>query len=143
MAIKVGKGRSEVTIDGALGEDLEAELRGILGPVVDEMEAEANRILQEEIGPKWPVKSGKSRDAWTTSLRVQPGELSVEVVLSNPYNYTRYIKSTKVGEKEDATRIRSPLSVHVRKPAKAAVKELAQRLPDVIARALEEGVLDG
>ena len=143
MAIKVGKGRSEVTIDGALGEELEAELRSLLGPVVDEMEEEANRILRDEIAPNWPVKSGKSRDAWTSTLRVQPGELSVEVVLSNPYNYTRYIKSTKLGEKEDATRIRSPLSVHVRKPARKAARDLADRLPDVIARALEEGILDG
>lgn len=141
MSIKVGKGRSEVTISGALGDEIEAELRSILGPVADEMQAQADRIIEEEINPNWPVKSGKTRDAWATSLRVQPGEFTVEVVLRNPHTYTRYIKSTKVGRSEDATRIRSPLQVHVRKPARAAVKELARSLPDVIARAIDAGVM--
>ena len=143
MPIKVGKGRSEVTISGSLGDDLEEELRSILGPVADEMQREADRILEEEIGRKWPVKSGKTRDAWETALRVQPGELVVEIVLSNPIKYTRYINSTRLAKTKDAVRPRSPLVVHVRKPARIAAKQLRQSLPLIIAQALEDGVLSG
>jgi len=141
MPVKVGKGRSEVTISGALGDDLEAEIRAILGPVADAMQAEADAILKEEVGEKWPVKSGKSRGAWVTTLRVQPDSMLVEIVLSNPFAYTRYIRSTRVGRNNDATRRRKPLQVHVRKPSRAAVKSLKKSLPGIIAQALEDGVL--
>jgi len=141
MSIKVGKGRSEVTITGPLADDLEAEIRALLGPVADEMQAEADAILQDEIDVNWPVKSGKSRDAWTTTLRVHPDSMLVEIVLSNPYPYTRYIRSTRVGSMEDATRPRSPLTAHVRKPSSAATRKLKKTLPGVLARAIEAGIL--
>lgn len=136
--IKVGKGRAEVTITGALADDLERELRELLGPLAEEMQREADRILQEEILPNWPVKSGRSRDGWKTSLRVHPGSFEVEVVIFNEHDYARYIKSTRVGERENATRIRSPFQEHVRKPVRAAEKELATRMADVLAAHLQE-----
>lgn len=142
MAIKVGKGRSEVTITGALADDLERELRQLLGPVADELQREADRILQEEILPNWPVKTGQSRDGWKTSLRVHPDSFEVEVVIFNDLDYTRYVKSTRVGAKKDATRLRSPFQEHVRKPVLAAEKQLATRLAEVLASHLQE-VLNG
>lgn len=136
MALRVGKGKSMVTIEGALADGLEAELRTALGPVGDAMQAEADRIVREAKAD-WPVKSGRSRDAWRTDLRIHPGSFEVDVYISNPYSYTRYVKSTKVGKEDDATRLRSPFQTLVRKPARAADKELAKVLPSIIARALE------
>lgn len=143
MAIKFGKGRAEVEITGALADGLERELLAALGPVGDELMRTADRILRDEILPNWPVASGKSRDAWRKSLRVQPGEFRVEVVLSNPFEWTRYLKSTKVGEKDNATRLRSPLVKHVREPARASEAALKTAIPEIIARALNGEVPRG
>lgn len=135
MAIKVGKGRAEVTIEGSIADNLEREIRGLLGPVVDAMDAEADKILAN-IQKEWPVKTGKSRDAWAKFLRVQPSTFIVEVVLSNPYDYVRYVKSTKVGSDDNATRLRSPLQTLVRKPAREAEKALKTELPAILAKRL-------
>lgn len=143
MSVTVGKGRSAITIDGPIAEDLTDELNRLLGPVLVALQAKADHILAEDIGEKWPVKSGKTKRAWTTRLRVQPDSSLVEVILVNPLKYTRYIKSTKVGTTKDATRIRSPLVTNVRKPARAALKELKVELPVLLAQAIEREVLDG
>lgn len=139
--LKVGKGKSEVTLTGPLADGLERELREALGPVGEEMQREADRILQEEILPTWPVKSGRSRDAWKTALRVHPGSFEVEVTIFNDFDYSRYIKSTRVGEQQDATRIRSPFAV-ARKAVRAAEKQLAERLAEVLAGHIQ-GALNG
>ena len=141
MAIKVGKGRSEVTITGALADGIERELRGILGPVADELDREADAIL-DRLEDEWPVKTGRSAEAWTKTLRVQPGSFEVDVAIANPFRYVRYIKSSKVGAKDDATRVRSPLTTLVRRPARAATKRLRDTLPPILAKHLQE-VLDG
>lgn len=138
MAIKVGRGRTEVTITGALADGLEAELREALGPVGTTMQEEADAILKAAKAA-WPVKSGESRDSLKTALRVHPGEFKVEVQLYSPLAYVRYVKSTKVGDKEDAVRNRSPFQDLLRKPAREAEKKLATVLPGVIGRALSGG----
>ena len=138
MAIKVGRGRAEVTITGALAADLERDFRRLLGPVADAMQAEADAIIKNEIKPSWPIKSGKSRAGWATLLRVDPSSSIVEIVLSNPERYVRYISSTKVGKKADSTRVRSPLVAHVRKPAAKARRVLAKRtLPALLAAGIQ------
>ena len=124
-------------IEGALADSIEAEVRDLLGPVADRLQDEADRILAEA-REQWPVKTGKSRDGWETVLTLQPGTWEVEVSMLNPVEHTRYIKSTKVGESDDATRVRSPMQAHVRKPALDAKKVLKRDLPELLARALED-----
>ena len=141
MAIKFGKGRSTVTISGALGDDIEAELRSILGPVADEMQREADRIMDEEIRPKWPINTGASLAAWKTYLRIQPDSFKVEIVLLNDLPYTNKIKSSKVGDRDDATRYRSPTTVLVRKPATLARRRLIKAIPELLAKHLSDEVL--
>lgn len=138
--IRVGKGRSSVSIDGPLGESLERELRMVLGPVADAMQASADNLLSHARS-QWPVRSGQSRDAWTTTLTVIPDSLTVEVSMVNPHTYVRYLKSTRVGKTQDATRLRSPLQALVKRPARQATRELMADLPLVLARALNDGVL--
>ena len=141
MTIKIGKGKASVTIEGPLAEDLERELRSILGPVADEIDREAEAIMAK-IKAEWPVKSGKSRDSWSTALRVIPDSFCVDAAITSDVEYVRYMKSTKVGRKNDSVRIRSPLQTLVRAPSRAAAKALRERLPAVLARHLSD-VLDG
>jgi hypothetical protein len=139
--IKFGRGRTEVTIEGPAAAELEAAVRDALGPVSDELDRQAARIHADEIEPNWPVKTGDSLSKWERVLRIQPESFEVEVVFSHPYRWVRYLRSTKVGERENATRVRSPLSTHVRTPVRAAKRELKKILPGLIARALESGAL--
>lgn len=135
MAIKVGKGKAEVTITGVLADGLEAQLREALGPVGDTIDGVAGRI-QATAKADWPVKSGRSRDAITRSLRVHPDAFLVESVIYSDVPYAYYIISTKIGTKNDSLRPRSPFQELLRKPAKAATSELKTTLPEVIGRAL-------
>jgi len=136
--IKVGKGRCEVTIDGALASSLETELREALGPVGTTMQSAADGILKDARAD-WPVKSGKSKASLADSLRVHPDSFQVEVVLYSPLSYVRYIKSTKVGSKDESVRDRSPFQDLLRKPAREAEKTLAKTLPGVVGKALTGG----
>ena len=136
MAIRVGRGKSAVSIDGPLGESLEAELRHILGPVADHLQATADRVLADA-QKAWPVRSGQSRDAWTTTLTVVPDSLRVEVSLVNPHTYVRYLKSTRVGRVQDAARLRSPRQALVKGPARRATRDLMADLPAIMGVALE------
>ena len=139
--IRVGRGRSAVIIEGVLAGELDRELRKLLGPVADRMQKEADSII-EDARKVWPIKTGKSRDSWETVLTVLPGTFEVEVSMLSDLKYTRYIRSTKEGTKDLATRLRSPLQAHVRKPARASKKVLKKELPAILGRALQE-VMDG
>lgn len=140
--IRVGRGRTAVMIEGVLAEGLDRELRKLLGPVADRLQEEADRIL-DDARKVWPVKTGKSRDSWETVLTVLPGTFEVEVSMLSDLKYTRYIQSTKEGDKDLATRLRSPLQEHVRKPARASKKVLKKELPAILGRALQEVIDDG
>ena len=135
--IRVGKGRSAVMIDGPLADGLEKQIRELLGPVAVKMQEEADAIVAKAQS-EWPVgnQGTRSRDAFYTALTVIPGTFRVEVSVINTAPYTRYIKSTKVGKADDATRIRSPLQTLVAKPARAVTRLLKKELPAILAAAL-------
>jgi hypothetical protein len=140
VAIRVGRGRSAVTITGPLADGIERDLRQILGPVTDVMERAAEEVLNDSIRPNWPVKSGDSLKAWDTRLQVEPGQWKVAVELYNPLKYTRYIKSTKRGRRRDAVRVRSPLQKDALRPARAKLKEIKPQLIDALAKGLTEAL---
>lgn len=131
-----------MTITGALADDLEREVMELLGPMGERLQDEADAIL-EEAKKNWPRKTGRSAEAWRTELTVNPGTWEVEVSMLNSADHTKYIKSTKVGTKDDATRIRSPLQEHVRKPARASKKQLKRDLPELLAKAIEDAWTKG
>lgn len=146
MAISVGRGRSNVRFDGPLaaaGKEIEREIRDLLGPVLDECEREAIRVLRDEVYRNWPIRStdknprGKSIQAFETELRLLPGQLIVEVIIRNRLNYVWYIKSTKKLSKPDAVRVRSPWQEHVRKPARVSLRRLRSDLPAMLSRHLD------
>ena len=140
--IRVGRGRTAVMIEGALAGELDRELRKLLGPVADRMQQEADQIIRDARSV-WPIKTGRSRDSWETVLTVLPGTFEVEVSMLSDLKYVRYILSTKVLTVDLATRRRSPLQAHVRKPARAAERVLKKELPAILGRALQEVIDDG
>ena len=133
--IRVGKGQSAVMIDGPLADGLEKQIRELLGPVAVKMQEEADLILTEA-QREWPVDSGKSKKGFFTALTVTPGSFRIEVSIINKTPYTWFIKSTKVGKEEDATRIRSPLQTLVAKPSRKVTRRLKKELPAILAAAL-------
>ena len=142
--VQLKRGRQTWTLEQPSAQEVEAELRAALGPVIDRMQAEADAIIANEVLPNWPVKTGTSRAAWTTGLRVDEAKYLLEVVLINAARtkrgqaYVRHIMSAKVGKKEDATRIRSPLAAHGRKPARTARARLWREIPAMLARKVGE-----
>lgn len=134
--IRVGRGRSAVTIEGPDAAEIEQTIRRILGPVADEIQAEADRIIEEEIRPNWPQDSGRSLDGFTTALQLDPGEFRVSVAIINEVPYIRFIRSTKVGTDDNATRLRSPIVAHVRRPVRAAERALGRRLVEILEKHL-------
>jgi hypothetical protein len=162
--IRVGKGRSEVIIDGVLAEGLLAELRDALGAELYDVMAGEGRRLTESARSTWPVFTGRSRDALSYDVRVVSGRHTVETVVST-LGYARYIKSSKIrtvetfkktrawlpavadivfspemGQGPDpidyAKRIRSPLT-ELRQATYASRKLLAPKLRDAFAASLQ------
>lgn len=141
--IRYGKGRASVWLEGALAENIEFELRRALGPVYDELEKAADQVLVDA-RKAWPVRTGDSRDGFFTTLTIHGHGWELTVSIMNRYEYTRYIRSTKLGKRRDATRIRSPSSVHVVRPSRKAARRLAKHvLPGLLKSILEREVLDG
>ena len=141
--IKVGKGRSEVTITGALAVEIDAEIREILGPVADEMQDVIDQKL-DEARAVYPELTGAARKSLKSALRVDPGSFTIEVIaFSQGIRYTFFIKSTKVRRRQDMVRLRSPFVEHVRKPVIASRQFLLERLPQILADTINDGALSG
>lgn len=135
--IRVGRGRSAVTIDGPLAEGLEREIRDALGPLAGHLQKEADGILAKA-REDWPVRTGKSRDAFKTMLQVEPGTFKVSVHIGNAAPYAKYIKSTKEGRKRDAARLRSPLQALIIKPVRRRRKDRAKELVAILAAGINK-----
>lgn len=141
--VKIKSGRSWATVSGPAAAELEAAVRAAMGPAIARVEAEMERVKREHIAQDWPVRTGKSRDAWEIVVKIDPARFKAEVSLDNPYEYVRYLKSTKEGKDQDATRLRSPLQTDVRKPVTEAKKTLSPEIGKILADYLNGKVFDG
>jgi len=155
-------GDVEIELDGALEGMADQILQGAPGIVSRAMEAEADAIKAEALAT-WPVRSGKSRDAFRVTTRLDPD--GVVVVLENTAPYAYKIKFSKYtsaelksagttaaqrdylkkkygeGAPTDALTMRSVWGERVRKPARRSEKKLAEELePELVALANGEGV---
>ena len=146
MAIDLKSGPASVAYTGFIGssiDDIERDMVDLLGPILEEIQREADQIHAKEIAAHWPVKTGRSLRAWDTQRHLDADLMTVATDLVNPYKYTRYIKSTKDSLQEDAVRMRSPLSALVRKPATKARRRLKKTLPlmlaDLVQRMIDRG----
>ena len=137
------QGRQQFVLEMPTANEIEKELRAILGPVLDLMEAKAREILEKEVKPNWPVRTGKSLKGWTTAIRVDTSRSFIEVTFHNSartkagQQYVKFIQSARRGKTADAVRIRSPLVEHVRKPSRAAQRALKKTIPEVLARGIQ------
>lgn len=142
MAIKFGKGRAEVSITGPTAQDIEAELRDTLGPLLSAIEDKVEPIL-EEAKKNWPVRSGESRDSLGLALQIDPGTFKVNVAITSDVFYTRLIKnSTRVGKAGDKVRPRKPVTTHLRKPTTQANRELKRELVVLLSELIQNGLFD-
>lgn len=139
--IRVGRGKASVTISGVLAEGLDREIREALGPVGETLQAQADAIMANARA-SWPVFTGKSRDGFGSFLRVHPGEMLVEVFIENEHDYTRYIRSTKVGAKPNAQRVAYPLETLLRRPVRESKAQRLVELRDVLVKAVQ-GAING
>lgn len=127
-----------MTITGPTARELEAAVRRTLGPALTRLEDEVERIRRDDIQARWPVRTGKSRDAWEVVTRIDADRQRVEAALSNPLVFIRYLKSTREGKRSLATRLRSPLTTEVRRPIRAAKRALSGELKVLVSRALQQ-----
>jgi len=138
--VVIKRGRGSITVEGPTARELEAAVRRTLGPALERMEEEVERIRKEDIQTRWPVFTGKSRDAWEVVTRIDPDRQQVTAALANEHVYVRFLKSTKEGKKELSTRLRSPLTTEVRRPLRAARKGLGKELEALVSKALKREV---
>ena len=102
MPIDLQNSRAHVAYTGFIGDsvgDHDALILNLLAPIIDELQAEADGILEREIKPNWPVKpkhSKGSRDAWRTELQVTSDPPVVEVRLVNPLDHVRFIRNSSL-----------------------------------------------
>jgi len=142
MAVDLRSQRAYVGFVGSVVDDLRQDMIDLLAPILDELQAEADAIVENEILPNWPVKKGTSRAGWHTEIDQDSEYLTVNVTIRNPVIYARYIKSSKIGRLEDAIRTRHPITMHVRKPATKARRRLKKILPLRLAEIIERQVLN-
>lgn len=140
--IRVGRGRSAVWVTGALADDLTDRLRQHIGPLVDRVEDAAAKV-QRQAERTWPQKTGKSRRGFRRVLTISADGMRFEVTILNRERYTKYIRSTKLGTRRDATRLRSPLQAEIIKPSRAETRALRKVLPQMLAELLEKRVIRG
>jgi len=134
MSIRIGKGKAAVEITGFEADMFEAELRAALGPIIERMEEKADSIIYEA-KKTWPVKTGKSKDGLYKQLTIVDDRI-VEVSILDREPYVKFIKSTKVGTKNNMVRIRQPIRTEIAIPVKKAQKELKAELPALLESAL-------
>lgn len=135
MAIRVGTGKNAITLTGLDAADIEAEARKLIGPVIDVLEQKAEQII-DDAQKTWPVKTGKSRDGFYKIMTIDGFRFEVSIL--NKQEYVGFIKSSKEGKEENATRWRSPLQTEIRGPVKDAKKELSISLKETISNIIKE-----
>ena len=133
--IIVGSGKTAITVDGALAGGILRNLEHAIGTEVTE---ELDRIAvgyRDEAYDTWPVRTGKSRDALDTAIRLR----SVDEIEGLVYTveYGRFIVSGKVG-KEFKTRPRSPIT-ELRKRVIAGRRANAERIKAALIAGLNRG----
>ena len=134
--IIVGSGKTAITVDGPLAGGILRDLEAAIGR---EVVAEVDRIAEgyrDGAAATWPVRTGKSREALDTMIRL-PAPDVVEGVVST-VEYGRYIVSGKVG-KDFKTRPRSPLT-ELRKRVQAGKRADAERVKAALVAGLDRRI---
>jgi len=136
MSIRIGKGKAAIEISGFEADMFEMELRAAMGPIIERMEEKADSII-EKAKETWPIKTGASKVGLYKQLTIVDDRI-LEVSILNKEPYVKFIKSTKVGTKNNMVRIRQPVKEEIGKPVKIAQKELKAELPALLESFLKE-----
>lgn len=132
----VGSGKTAITVDGPLAGGILRDLEDAIGrEVIDAVDAIADGY-RATAAATWPVRTGRSRDALDTTIRL-PAPDVVEGVVST-VDYGRFIVSGKVGQKFEV-RPRSPLT-ELRKLVIAGRRANAERIKAALVAGLNRGI---
>jgi len=130
--IIVGSGKNAVTVDGALAGGILRDLEEAIGR---DVVAEVERISEgyrAEAEATWPIRTGRSKEALDTTIRLPEPDV-VEGVVST-VEYGRFIVSAKVG-KTFKVRPRSPLT-ELRKRVMAGKRADAEHIKAALVAGL-------
>lgn len=116
----IGRGKVQVKVSADLAAMIDRLLSDTAPLVRDALEEEARRIYTEA-RVKWPVATGKSRDALEWGLRI-PDPTVLEAFVMNPVDYAWFIREKWPHNKK---RVANELLI---KPVRRAGRRLARRL---------------
>lgn len=134
--IIIGYGKSSVTVDGPLAGGIITAVEDAIGhEVLDEVERIAVGY-RDEAESTWPVRTGKSREALDTTVRLRSRD-EIDGLVST-VDYGRFIVSGKVG-KEFKVRPRSPLT-RLRQAVMAGRKADAERIKVALVAGLNRRI---
>lgn len=125
-----GDSRATVTMDGAFEGLVRAALDETVPGMLSKMEATA-AALEADAAAKWPVRTGKSKAALTSEVRVAPDYGSIRARIACEADYARYIISSKIKSGSGSAFVEL-----LRRPTEAAGKVLAEDLKQVLASTL-------
>ena len=134
--IIVGSGKTAITVDGPLAGGILRDLEAAIGREVIDVVGAISEVYRADAESTWPVRTGKSREALDTTIRL-PAPDVVEGVVST-VDYGRFIVSGKVG-KDFKTRPRSPLT-ELRKRVMAGKRTDAERIKAALVVGLDRGI---
>ena len=134
--IIVGSGKTAITVDGPIAGGILRDLEDAIGREVIDVVGAISEGYRADAASTWPVRTGKSREALDTTIRL-PSPDVVEGVVST-VDYGRFIVSGKVG-KDFKTRPRAPLT-ELRKRVMAGKRADADRVRAALVAGLNRGI---
>jgi hypothetical protein len=101
--------------------------------VLDRLEATVTRVV-DDARSRWPVRTGRSRDGLEAHVTIAPGQTSIRGTVANAVDYAVYVRSGQrgLGGKSAVVEL-------LRKPLRAAARELAVELADTVSTTLAGG----
>ncbi len=128
-----GDSRATVTMDDAFEGLVRQALDETLPGMVDRLEQTASDLEANAVA-RWPVKTGRSKAALTSEVRVAPDYSNIRARVACEVDYAKYIVSPRIKSGSGSAFVEL-----LKKPTEAAGKALAEELKDVMATTLGKG----
>lgn len=128
-----GDSRATVTMDDAFDALVRQAIDVTLPGMVGKLEETAS-ALEANARAAWPVKTGTSKAALTSDVRLAPDYSSIRARVACEVDYARYIVSPRIKSGSGSAFVEL-----LRKPTEAAGAALAEELKQVMSDTLGKG----
>lgn len=132
-ALTFGDARATVAMSDEFAALVRQAIDITMPGMVDKLEETAS-ALEANARASWPVKTGTSRAALTSDVRLAPDYSSIRARVACEVDYARYIVSPRIKSGSGSAFVEL-----LRKPTEAAGAALAEELKDVMASTLGKG----